>query len=204
MGNSLSNNKILILLFLFLSPMISVGTNDSTKLKNTLFLNANYPIPASGITFKTIYTGIFNVNTGYYRNVYKGINVGIGVDYSLFQTDRKILDTKSTMKIMSPSLNLGLQCTVFKKIFVYPMFNGGYSSITFSGEDSNGNTKAKFKEQGVFIQSSLFVGYLLNSKICIGVTSSYRVIFQHFGNNTTLEDKNIRIVDFGVGVKYKL
>jgi hypothetical protein len=185
--------------------MVSIaGINDSTKVKNIFSLQTNYPLPASGVTFQRVYTGVFDVNGGYRRLVYKKLYAGVCADYVLFQTSRRVLDTKTKMNIISPAASFGLLCTVYKKIIINPVFNGGYAFVTFNGTDVDGNPKPKFSEQGAFIQSSLFVGYLLCQKISIGLNGSYRIIFQHFGSNATLEDNTIRIVDFGVGLKYNL
>lgn len=193
------------LLFIFTLPFVGIAQiKDSTQSKNIFFLHTNYPVPASGVTFQRIFTGLFNFNGGYQRLVYKKLSTGLGFDFAAFQTSNKVLDTKTTMNVISPSLNAGVLFVAFKKILIHPIVQGGYAFISYNGKDAEGNPKPKFNEQGAFVQSSVFAGYLINQKISVGLNTSYRVIFQHFGTNTTLEDNTIRILDFGLGITCKL
>ena len=196
--------KFLLLIILIISIACKAGIGDSTKVKNIIFLHTNYPLPASGVTFKRVFTGVINVSWGYQRLVYKNLYAGVCADYTLFKTSSKALDTKSKMQIISPSLCIGFQFTLLKKIIIFPTLHGGYAFITYKGKDADGNPKPKFNEQGAFIRPSLFVGYLLSENISIGLNGSYRVIFEHFGSNATLEDNTIRMADFGLGISYKL
>ncbi len=203
----MKSNRLLANLFISLlltSAVSKAGTNDSTKLKNIFFLHTSYPLPASGITFQRIYSGVLNINAGYHRLLYKKLLGGICANYSMFQTSNKVLDTKTYMKIVSPAISFSMCFSIFKKFVFEPGLNVGYAFISFSGKDADGNQKPKFNEQGAFLQSSFFIGYLLSEKINIGIRGSYQIIFQHFGNNTVLEDNTIRIADFGIGVAYKL
>lgn len=108
------------------------------------------------------------------------------------------------MNIISPALNFGFHTLLCKKIFIHPLLTGGYAFISYRGTDPNGNAGPEFKEQGTFIQSSFFVGYLTGKKISVGFNGSYKIIFQHFGNNATLEENTIRMADFGIGLTYNL
>lgn len=195
----------LFFLTIFFIPFVSIaGTSDSTTAKNIILLRTAYPLPASGATFQRVYSSILNVNGSFERLVFKKIYAGVAVDYSRFQTDRQVLDVKTKMNIIAPSVSFGWQTMAFKKFFIHPLLNGGYAFISYGGTDADGNPKPKFTEQGAFIQSSLFLGYLLSNKISVGLNGSYEIIFQHFGNDATFEDSNIRIAGFGIGISCKL
>lgn len=194
-----------ILIVIFFIPLFCMaGHRDSTASKNFLSLHVDYPVPLSGVTFQRVYVGAFTIDAGFERLFYRKFSVGVFMDYSVFQINTKVLAVKTTMNIASPSLNIGYQALLFKKIFIHPSIHGGYAFISFNGKDANGNPKPKFREQGVFVQPSLLISYMLNNKLSIGVNAYYKVIFQHFGNNSAFEENTTRMTGFGVGVTYKL
>ena len=160
------------------SIAVNAATKDTVEVKNILLLKINYPLPESGVTFKTIYSGILNIQGGVEHLIGKRFFAGACLDYSYLKTSSNVLDINTKMNIISPSLNFGLEYLLCKKIVAHPVLSVGYSFINYTGTDADGNAKPKFTQQGTFIQPSLSVGYLLHQKVIMGLNISYSMIFQ--------------------------
>lgn len=198
----LNRKKILFNLLLVIFPLITFSQKNSNR-KNYLMADFGYPIPASGSTFNRIYVGIVDAKLGY-GMVIKKITIGLNVSYSYFRVSPKILETNNTMMILSPGLTLGYEFTVAKKIFIHPLIKCGYDVITFKGKDTDGNRLPSYRQGGLSLMPMIAAGYFITEKWGVGVNGSYKIIFQHFGNNAVKEESTTRITGLGITILYKL
>jgi len=162
-----------------------------------------YPIPGSGRTFNRIYVGIVDVKLGYAMAINK-MTIGFNLGYSYFRVSHKVLETNSTMMLLSPGLTLGYEFTAAKKIFIHPIIKCGYDFITFKGKDTDGNSLPSFRQSGLSLTPAITAGYFFTKKIGVGVNGSYKIIFQHFGSKAVQEESTIRITGLGFTILYKL
>ena len=193
--------------FLFLTITVaSLGqTAQTSRLsgKSIFSLQVGYPFPASGSTFNRIYNGVFDARLGYER-IKKKLSFGGNIGYSHFQINRHVLDLNGTMTILSPGITAGYEVQVFKILFIHSILKCGYDFITFNGKDGNENSRPSFQDGGASFLPIVSLEYYLNRNLGIGISGSYEVIFQRFGNNAVKEESTTTIIDCGLKLIYKL
>lgn len=195
----------LCITFLFLS-IVSLGQTIQTGSvlgKNIISVYAGYPIPASGSTFNRIYEGVFDVRLGYSMTK-KKISLGGDLGYSYFRISPRILDIGGKMTILTPGITAGYEFKVFNKMVIRSLLKCGYDFIAFSGTDADGNFRPVYHDGGISLLPIVSMEYFFNKNIGIGLSGSYEIIFQHFGNNSVWEESTIRIMDFGIKIIYEL
>jgi hypothetical protein len=205
MINFTNLNKIVfrIGIICIIFPLRLSSQNDSIERKNILSVNIGYPIPASGISFKNIYYGIFDSQIGY-TLMKKHVSFGINAGYSYFKISRNVLDIKGSMQVISPGFSIGYDFKASKKLSIQPLLKFGYDFIVFNGKDVNGNSRPSFNESGISLTPMIAVNYFFTKRFGTGMYGSYKVILQHFGNNAVLEESTIRIMNMGISILYKL
>ena len=198
-------NKIVFILSIIsiICPLQLSSQNDSIERKSNLSVTIGYPIPASGITFKNIYYGIFDSQIGY-SLIKKHLSFGINAEYSYFKISRHILDLTGSMQVISPGFSLGYNFKASEKLSIQPSLKCGYDFIVFNGKDVNGNSRPSFNEGGISLTPMISVNYFYTKRFGTGIYGSYKVILQHFGNNAVLEENTIRIMNLGICILYKL
>ena len=199
----MGRKRILLHLLILIFPLITFAQNDSLKRNNYLIADIGYPIPASGSTFNRVYSGIFEAKLGY-ALIKKKITFGGNIGYSYFRVSPKALEINGTLTILSPGLTIGYEFKVYEKIFIRPLLKCGYDFITFNGKDTDGNSRPSYHEGGLSLSPMIAAGYFFSKKFGVGVNGSYKVIFQHFGNNVVQEESTTRIISFGINIFYKL
>lgn len=199
----LSKIVVSISIICIMFPFQLSSQNDSAERKNNLSINIGYPIPASGITFKRIYKGIFDSQIGY-TFMKKHLLLGVNAGYSYFIINRNILNLKGSMQVISPGCSIGYDFKASKKWSIQPLLKFGYDFIVFNGKDVNSNSRPTFIESGISLMPMVSINYFYTKRFGTGIYGSYKVILQHFGNNAVLEENTIRSINMGISILYKL
>lgn len=193
---------IICLLTLLLYSSYGYAQESNTNAKN-LSIVIHYPIPNSKETFKEVWEGIFSVAVTYQNLICRNLFWGGSFNYSYFQIDKSKLgfELNTKMHILSPSVIVGYKVHSIKTIHIEPKLGMGYSWILYRNKDFPEKAK-RFDESGFHIEPLIAIQFSINDQVSLGVQSSYKIIFEHFGDYRTPEDSTIRYLNLGIGLHY--
>ena len=196
-------NKYLksVISIIFINICILTG---STYAQNQTKYLITYPTTKSEKTFRNEWEGELNIKISHYNKVFNDLSLGISFDYSRFQIDKSkisFLDTKSHH--LTPSVLLNYNLKLIEPVYILPIIEIGYSWILYRSKKDSDAVK-ELDESGISFEPGININYFITRNIGIGVEGSYKIIFEHFGDDSFDEDDTIRYFKIGIGIIFSL
>jgi len=176
--------RINLCLFLIFLTQILLTSNPCLSQNKTHAYSINIETgvagPLSKITFYKYWSSPINVSLSGLKQVHNHLYAGLELDYCQFRTDEWLwLDSR--LNIFNPNISADYNILLLKKLILISEFSLGYSWIILSNSVTPVQYLKPYNESGFSIKPGLTIGYLFKNGICLGISSSYKVIFKRFG-----------------------
>lgn len=170
-------------------PNILLGQQEGEPTSSAIKLDFKLPTAISNHSFKTILSGLADVDLNYTYHFEKlKLNAGIGVKYGYWNVESANFSNDvvtGRLEILSPFLNIGYRSVLSEKTFLDIEFNGGYGSIFTSSNKCTDRYK-----QNTFIVTPKVSLYLRGTDLLyFGLNASYTYMGAEFTpDNLCMQD----------------
>lgn len=184
----------------FLILIIFVFNLYSQKIDANQKISAEflYPMPQSEETFKEIYKGVLGANFSYRNFITPEFFIGPSLSYYRFNTADFFINWEITNVLVTPSVEFGYKLQMDYDYNLVPIIRIGY---TWS-EIQNTDIGYQFHESGFSIEPALNLGLFVFGNFDLYVASSYKIIFENYGDDSIEEGGTIRHFNLGIGASY--
>ena len=219
----MDNLRIHIKSVLFIGTILCVGnlTYGQAKIftpKGSFGVDIAVPTKANNAAFQRTFQGLFNGGLDYQYNVYKGITVGMGLKYALFNLNSFAFDNaeiSGAYHMPGAYLTVGYEKFTNERVSINFSVRAGYSFLLSANDSCTAIQGNMHVSESVFVEPQIEV-LLLSEKISphgFSFQLGYSIYFNEFNQSELCmtEIKNIlpedyqgitRYLSIGFGYRY--
>ncbi len=192
---------------------------QSLTPKGSLYVDVTIPTNERNRAFEQTMEGLFHGSIGYQRNVYKGLTIGAGVNYTYFTMNRFAFNsTIGTGGAHLPAvhLKLGYEKFTTDRVSLYGGLKVGYGDfIAMSDSCLLNGGNGRTQHPSLFIAPQIEVNFLteLGSSDAFNAIIGYSIYFQEYNASYLCRESFpgfipeysqglLRFLNFGFGYKY--
>ncbi len=178
---------------------VLIAMSPGQSAAQTYFIEGSlgYPAPESNATFSKLYDGRFHGSLGVSKRLSRHHRAGIGAEYAQF---RGGLFDDVDMHLFIPSAMTAYGKGISDRLDLEGTLRAGFAWIFYrSTEDFEVD---QFDESGLYLSPGIQIVYESRDGINGQIGVGYKVIFEHFGDESAVEDSTIRylLVHGGIAI----
>ncbi|MFD1552335.1 hypothetical protein DNU06_11115 [Putridiphycobacter roseus] len=211
--------KNIILLFGIICLSIDFSFAQSVTTKGSLYVDITIPTNERNRAFEQTMEGLFHGSIGYQQNVYKGLTVGAGVNYTYFTMNRFAFNSSigtGGAHLPAVHLKVGYEKFTTDRVSLYGGLKVGYGSLIAMSDSclldgGNGRTE----HGSLFVSPQIELNFLteLGSADAFSALIGYSIYFQEYNSSYLCRstfpgflpehsEGLLRFLNFGFGYKY--
>lgn len=176
-----------IILFSFLLNVVDVNC-QIIKPTGALVVDVSIPTKGKNATFGKTMEGLFHGGIGYRHNVYKGLNIGAGLNYSFFISNK--ISLNQTMggggtHIPGAHLKIGYEKFTTNRVSFYGGLKPGYGALIVENDSCELSIGGPSVNYAPFLELQFEINMLtdLGSSDAFNILMGYSFYFTEFNQD---------------------